>query len=81
MQVTAHDQMADLVASCLSELDEIEAAYVQDCYLLEPPVPLAVFSKHWRLSAKALSEVRKRALTRLKDVMAKKGITSVADIM
>ena len=33
------------------------------------------------LSAKALSEVRERALVLLRDLMAKKGITSLADIV
>jgi hypothetical protein len=81
MQVTAEEEMADLLDACLPELDGVEAAFVRDCWLREPQLPLRDFSKKWRLSAGALNVVRKRALVRLKDVMAKKGITSIADIV
>ena len=81
MQVTAEAEMADLVQSCLPDLDEIEAASIQDCCLRELQLPLRQFSKRWGLSGKALKEVPKRAPIRLKDVMAKKDISSLADIM
>ena len=81
MQVTADDEIAELVRSCLPELDGVEAAFVRECCLREPTVPITNFSKQWGLPAKALTEVRERALGRLKDLMAKRGITSVADIM
>jgi hypothetical protein len=81
MQLTVEDEMAELIRSCLPELDGFEAAFVRDCWLREPPVPMTTFSKQWGLSTKVLTEVRERVLLRLKDVMAEKGITSFADIM
>jgi hypothetical protein len=81
MQVTAEEELADLFCACLRELDEIEAAFIEDCCLREPKMQLRDFSKRWGFSAKALIEVRNRALDRLKDEMARKGITSLADII
>jgi hypothetical protein len=81
VQVTDEDEMAGLIRSCLPALETIEAAFVRDCWLREPKVTLKNFSRTWSLSAKALSEVRKRVLVRLKDLMTKKGITSIADIV
>ena len=81
MQVIAEAEIAEMIRSCLPALDEMEAAYIQECYLHEPPMPLAVFSKRWRLSAKALNEFRTRALARLRELMAQKGITSIADVI
>jgi hypothetical protein len=81
MQLTAEEEMTDLIRACLPELERIEAAFIQECYLQEPTVPLANFSKEWRLSAKALNEVRKRALVRLKDLVAKRGFNSILDII
>jgi hypothetical protein len=81
MQVTAEEELSDLLDACLPELDQIEAAFIEDCCLREPNMLLRDFSKTWGLSAKALNDVRKRALVRLKDVMAKKRITSISDIV
>jgi hypothetical protein len=81
MRLTAEEEMTDLIRACLPELEQIEAAFIQECYLQEPTVPLADFSKEWRLSAKALNEVRKRALLRLKELMSKQNINSLADIV
>ena len=77
----AEEEMADLLDACLPGLDGVEAALVRDCWLREPPVPLRHFAKEWGLTAKALTEVRERALVRLKDVMTEKGITSLANII
>ena len=81
MQVTAEEEIADLLGSCLPELDQVEAAFIEECCLREPKMPLAVFSRQWHLSTKAVKELRTRALLTLRDVMAQKGITSIADIM
>ena len=81
MQVIAEDEIEALVRSCLPALDEIEAAFIEECWLREPKVPLTDFSQRWDLSGKALTELRSRVLVRMKDVMAKKGITSIANIM
>lgn len=81
MQVIAEDEMAGILRSCLQELDQVEAAFIEDCWLREPQLPLRDFSKEWGLSTKELKEVRERALVRLKDLMARKGITSIADIV
>jgi hypothetical protein len=80
MQVTTEEQMAELFGSCLPELDQIEAAFIEDCCLREPRVPLAEFSKQWHLSGKALTELRSRALDRMKRLLATRGVKSVADI-
>ena len=80
MQVTVEDELADLFCACLPELDEIEAAFVRDCWLREPKVPLSEFSKQWHLSGKALTELRSRVLVRMKKVLATRGVKSVADI-
>ncbi len=81
MQVMAGEEMAGLISACLPGLEEIEAAYIQNCWLREPPVPVGKFSKEWHLSAKRLAELRSRVLVRLKTLMAKKGFTSVADFL
>ena len=36
MQVTAEEEIANLLGSCLPELEAIEAAFVRDCWLREP---------------------------------------------
>jgi hypothetical protein len=80
MQVTAEDELAELFCACLPELDEIEAALVQDCWLREPKVPLTEFSKQWHLSGKALTELRSGVLVRMRRLLATRGVKSVADI-
>ena len=62
-------------------LDGVEAVFVRDCWLREPEMPLRQFAKEWELSAKALTEVRERVLVRLGELMAKKDIDSLADIV
>lgn len=81
MQVTAEEELSDLLDACLPALDEIEATFVEDCCLREPQLTLRDFSIMWGLSAKALQEVRKQVLVRLRELMAQKGITSIADII
>jgi hypothetical protein len=81
MQLTAEDEMADLLRGCLPELDQVEAAFIRDCWLREPQMPLQKFSESRGLSAKALTGLRKRALVRLKDLLASKNINSVADVV
>jgi hypothetical protein len=80
MQVTAEDEIEVLVRFCLPALETIEAAFVRDCWLREPKVPLTEFSKQWHLSGKALTELRSRVLVRMKKVLATRGVKSVADI-
>lgn len=81
MQVMAEDEMAGLISACLPALDEIEAAFIQNCWLREAPVPPGKVSKECHLSGKALTELRGRVLERLKDLLESKNIRSVADIM
>jgi hypothetical protein len=80
MQVTPEEEIADLLGSCLPELDQIEAAFIQECCLREPKVPLTEFSKQRHLSGKALTELRSRVLVRMKRLLATRGVKSVADI-
>jgi hypothetical protein len=81
MQATLEVEIAELIRSCLPALETIEAAFIEECWLREPKVLLTEFSQRWQLSGKALTDLRSRALVRLKDVMVKKGITSIADIV
>ena len=81
MQVTAEEEMTDLVRCCLPALDEIEAAFVRDCWLREPKVPLRQFSTEWGVSAKAFTELRSRVLRRLRELLASKKVQSVVDIV
>ena len=80
MQVTAEDEIEALVRSCLPALDQIEAAFIEECWLREPKVPLTEFSQRWQLSGKALTELRSRVLVRMKRLLATRGVKSVADI-
>ena len=80
MQVTAEYELADLFCACLPELDEIEAAFVRDCWLCEPKVPLKEFSSQWHLSGKAMTELRSRVLVQMKRLLATRGVESVSDI-
>jgi hypothetical protein len=81
MEVTALDEMAGLLDRCLPELDEIEAAFVKSQYLDEPRVSLPEFARHWHLSKKAMDELRSRVAVRMKELLAKKNIHSVGDIL
>jgi DNA-directed RNA polymerase sigma subunit (sigma70/sigma32) len=81
VQVIAEAEMAELIRSCLAALDELEAEYIRDRFLLEPSVPLAVFAEQWGLSRKALGEIEERALLRLKRLLATRHIDSMADIV
>ena len=44
MQLTAEQEMAELLDACLPKLDGVEAAFVRDCWLREATVPLRQFS-------------------------------------
>ena len=80
MQLTAEDEMAEQVRACLQSLDELEAEFIEKCWLCEPRVPLKYFSEKWHLSAKDLNELRSRVLVRLRELLAARGIESVTDI-
>jgi hypothetical protein len=81
MQVDAEQEMTDLIQSYLPSLDEMEAAFIWDCWLWEPRMPLKKFSENWRLSGKAMTELRSRVLLRLRNLLAEKNIHSVVDIV
>ena len=81
MQVTAEEEMARLIASCLPELEEVEAAFLKGQYLDEPRVSLPEFAERWQLSKKAMDELRSQAPVRMKKLLAKKNIRSVGDIV
>jgi hypothetical protein len=81
MQLTAEEEMTDLICACLPELDEVEAAFVRDCWLREPKIGLSRFAKVWRLTAKDLNEIRTRTLERLRALLAEKGIKSIQEIL
>ena len=81
MEVTAEEEMAGLIARCLPELDEIEAAYIRGQYLDEPKVSLPDFARRWRLSKKAMDELRSRVAVRMQKLLAKNQIRSIGDIL
>jgi hypothetical protein len=81
MEVKAEEEMTSLVARCLPELDEIEAAYIRGQYLDEPKVSLPEFAQRWRLSKKAMDELRSRVAVRMQELLAKKQIRSIGDIV
>ena len=45
MKVRAEDEMTVMIELCLTDLDEMEAAFLRDCYLHEPKIPLPTFAK------------------------------------
>jgi hypothetical protein len=81
MEVKAEDEMAGLVDSCLLELDEIEAAFINGQYFDQPRVSLPEFAQRWSLSKKAMDELRSRVAGRMKELLTRKGITSITDIV
>lgn len=81
MQVKAEEEMAGLIASCLPELDEIEVAFIRGQYLDEPRISLPEFAQRWQLSKKALEELRSQVAVRMKELLSKKNIHSVGDIV
>ena len=81
MQLRAEDEMILRINECLGELEDIEAALIRECHLQEPRTALPAFAKQRRLSQKALTELRSRALDRLKERLAAKNIHSLGDIL
>ncbi len=81
MELKCEEEMVDLVAGCLPELSEIEAAYVKQHYLDEPKSSLGAFAKRWRLTKKAMDELRGRVAFRMKELLADKQIYSMKDII
>jgi len=81
MQVRPEDELADVIRCCLPQLDVIESAFIEQHYLRVPKTTLAAFAAHWQLSAKALAEVRGRALGRLRELLGTKNISSIGDIL
>lgn len=81
MEVKAEEEMAGLIASCLPDLDEIEAAFIRGQYLDDPKIALPEFAQRWRLSKKAMDELRSRVAVRMQELLAKRQIHSVGDIL
>jgi hypothetical protein len=81
MQVNADETMAELVDLCVSELDEIEAAFIKGQYFEQPRVSLPQFAERWHLSKKEMDELRSRIAGRMTELLARKGITSITDIV
>jgi hypothetical protein len=81
LQVAAQDEMTVMIGGCLGELEEIEAALIRECHLREPKTPLPTFAKQRGLSKKTLTELRGRAVSRLKERLAARNVHSVGDIL
>ena len=81
MQIRSEDEIALMIDGCLSELDEIEVAFLRECHLQEPRTSLPKFAKTRGLSHKAMKELRSRAESRLKETLATKGVKSLGDLL
>lgn len=81
MELKCEEEMIDLIAGCLPELSEIEAAYLKQRYLDEPKSTLGEFAQRWRLTKKAMDELRGRVAIRMKELLAQKQIYSMKDII
>jgi hypothetical protein len=81
VQLKSEDEMADLVHSSLKHLDQLEAAFIRDYFLGEPKVTLAAFANQWHLSATELAELRRTLTHHFRELMARKGIYSIGDIL
>jgi hypothetical protein len=73
--------METLIDLCLKELDEIEGAFVKEYFLTQPKTTLLAFGEEWQLSPREVEALRGKAVTHLKDLLAKKQIHSLEDIL
>ncbi len=81
MELKCEEEMVGLIAGCLPELSEIEAAYLQQRYLDEPKSSLSEFAQRWQLTKKTMDELRGRVAVRLRELLARKQIYSMKDII
>lgn len=81
MQVSVEGEMAVVLEGCLSELEDIEAQFIRECHLQQPPTPMSKFARLRQLSPKDLTALRNRATGRLKELLAAKNIRSLGDIL
>jgi hypothetical protein len=81
MQVKQDVELSTIIDECLAELEDGEAALIRECHLQEPRTAFPIFAKKRRLSQKALSELRTRALDRMRDSLAARNIYSLGDIL
>ena len=81
MEVTTADDMTVLIQGCLAEMDLIEAALIQQCFLADPKSTLRNFAAQTGLSPRLASELRDRALSRLKEGLAMKRVHEIGDVI
>jgi hypothetical protein len=81
MNITADEEMAEVIRFAISGLDPMESAFVKHYYLGEPRGTLAAFALKWQVSPKDLAELRVQSLEKLKERLVLKGITSIRDIL
>jgi hypothetical protein len=81
VQITPESEMTVMIDECLSELEEIEAAFLRECHLREPRTAFLVFADRWRLLQRELTELRSRASSRLRERLEARQIHSLGDIL
>jgi len=81
MELTCDKQIETLIAGCMAELSEVEAAFVKQHYLGELKLSLAEFASQWRLSKKAMDDLRCRVAGRTKELLAEQQIYPMKDIV
>lgn len=81
MQIGTEKEMSDLVAFALEQVDDLEAVFLQACFLSEPTMTLANFAKRHQLSQKAMKQLRQNADQKLRSALAERGIFSLQDIL
>jgi hypothetical protein len=80
MEVAESIDMAVLLKGCLAKMDQMEATFIENCFLAEPRVTFKVFAEDQGLKPKAFAEFRSRAFRRLKEELAGKNVRSMWDL-
>lgn len=81
MQVQSEAEMAELISSCLPELEGIEEEFIRGHYLQEPRESLSEFAQRRHLSKEAMDGLRRHIVFRMKELLAQKQIYSMGDIL
>jgi hypothetical protein len=80
MEVTESIDLAVLLKDCLAEMETLEATFIEQCFLAEPRRTFKAFADSADLKPKAFTELRDRAMRRLKQELAVKKIRSMLDL-
>jgi hypothetical protein len=81
MEITHAEEIAALLRDCLKELTALEAAFIGDCHLSEPRQSLKAFAEEHGLGQTEMSDLRVRAMKRLREELATMNVHCIADIL